>query len=443
MIKSKIKSGKLGLAMATALVLGNMIGSGIFLLPASLAIFGGISILGWVFTSVGSLFLALVFSRLSRIHPAAGGPYAYAKEGFGEFAGFLVAWGYWIAVWVGNAAIAVAMVSYLGVFWPALANNPAWGAAVSIIVVWILAAVNISGVRNVGFIAIFTTILKILPILALIIFGFFYFQVDHFRPLNLSGESNFSAISTTAALTLWAFLGLESATVPADDIDNPGQTISKATIYGTLGAALIYILATAAVMGIVSPAILANSTAPFADAGRIMWGDGAYYIIALGAVISCFGALNGWTLMAAQVSKAAADDGLLPEIFSRGSKWQTPAAGIVIASILVTILISMNYFRGMVHMFTFIILLATLTTLLPYLLNSMAEVMIIIKRKETGKKTQLRKALYLGVPAFLYSTWAIAGSGEETVFWGIFLLISGLPFYVWLKWKKSVSQNAK
>ena len=215
----------LGLWMCTALVVGNMIGSGIFLLPASLASFGPISIAGWVATSFGAVVLALVFGRLARLVPKTGGPYAYTREGFGDFAGFLIAWGYWIALWAGNAAVAVAFAGYLGYLVPAIGQSNLAGLMVALAAIWFLTWVNIRGVAAAGAVQVVTTVLKILPLLLIATVGLAYVEPSNFTPVNASGQSNAAAIAACAALTLWAFLGLESATVPAGDVEQPEKTI--------------------------------------------------------------------------------------------------------------------------------------------------------------------------------------------------------------------------
>ena len=226
------ESGKIGFWSSTSLVVGNMTGSGIFLLPAALAVFGGISIFGWIFTLIGTIFLALVFSRLSRLITKAGGPYTYSREGFGDFTGFMVAWGYWVSIWCGNAAIAVAGVGYLSVFIPSLKGNHLLSAGVAIGAIWLFTFINTKSIKKVGVVQIITTIIKILPLLLLGTIGFAYFNRTHFEPLNLSVETSFDAITATAALTLWAFLGLESATIPSDKVKDPMKTIPRATIAG-------------------------------------------------------------------------------------------------------------------------------------------------------------------------------------------------------------------
>jgi len=421
--------------MCTALVVGNMIGSGVFLLPASLASFGGISVFGWLISAVGATLLAIVFSRLSRRVPKAGGPYAYTRRGFGDFAAFLVAWGYWISILATNAAIAVAFVSYLSIFWPALATNSVLAAAVAIGTIWALTLVNARGVRTGGMVQLVTTVLKLVPLVVIATLGLFFFDPDNFLPLNQSGQSSFSAITATVALTLWAFLGLESATIPAGDVRDPARTIPRATIIGTGVAALVYIFGTVAVMGVLSPAELSASTAPYADAGRAMWGGWAGQLVGLGAIISCFGALNGWILLQGQIPLAAAVDGLFPAPFARITPTGTPVAGLMISSILVTVLVMTNYTKGLVELFTFAILLATLTCLVPYVFSTMAELIILFRERERFRGERVWPAAVIAVLAFLYSLWAIAGSGRDSVYWGFLLLMAGLPVYVWVRRK--------
>ncbi len=414
---------KLGMWMVTALVVGNMIGSGIFLLPASLGSFGGISIVGWIISAVGATLLALVFSRLARLVRKSGGPYVYTREAFGDFPGFLVAWGYWISIWTTNAAIAVAFVSYMTLFWGALDGSPVLAVGLGLATIWGLTWVNVLGVHTAGVVQLVTTVLKVLPLLAIASFGLFYVEASNFQPFNASGQSAFSAITATVALTVWAFLGLESGTTPAEHVHEPEKTIPRATIIGTLGTAVIYILGTIAVMGTIAPSDLAGSNAPYAEAARAMWGSWAGYAVGAGAVVSCFGALNGWLLLQGQIPLAAARDGLFPKVFGRISKHDTPAHGLVFSSVLASVLLIMNYSKSLVEQFTFIILLATLNTLVPYLFCSLAELML---------RRKLSYNSVVSVLAFAFSLWAIAGAGREIVYWGFLLLMLGFPVYVWI-----------
>lgn len=422
----------LGLGLATALVAGNMIGSGVFLLPSSLGPYGGIGLVGWLVTGVGAMLCAVTFARLARLFPHPGGPYAYTRIAFGDFAGFLVAWGYWLSICAGNAAIAVAFVGYSGYFWPALSHVPLLSAAAAIASVWFLTWVNARGVRVAGIVQAVTTALKIVPLLAIGTFGLVFFRLEHLQPFNASGMPALSAIATTAALTLWAFLGLESATVPAGEVEDPERTIPRATLLGTGVAALVFLLGTVGVMGILSPSTLAESTAPFADAARDIWGPWGAALIAAGGAIACFGALNGWILLQGQLPMAAAADGLLPVVFGQRSRRGTPTPALLISSVLVSAIVATNYAKGLVAAYTFIILLATLTTLVPYVFCSMALVLSALRGHVSDGDRSVSKAVTLGTLAFLYSLMAIVGAGPKTVYWGFVLLIAGIPAYVWL-----------
>ena len=409
-----------GFWTAVTIVMGNMIGSGIFLLPASLAPYGAISLAGWVVSAAGSILLALVFARLARLHPAAGGPYAYTRLAFGDLAGFLVAWGYWISVWSSLAALAVALVGYLDPFVPSLVRRPATAALLAIGAVWLLTIVNLRGIAAAGRVQIVTTALKLVPLLLVGLGALFFLDTSHFAVADTSIRSLAHGTTATATLTLWAFLGLECATIPADDIDDPHVTIPRATIVGTTVTALIYIASTIGVMGVIAPQALGRTSAPYADAARAVAGPWAAGVVAAGAAISCFGALNGWILVAGQLPGAVARDGLFPRVFARTSAQGTPSAAFVIGSSLATALIAMNYSRRLVDLFTFIILLSTLSTLVPYAFCSVAGLF---------DRERRRFSAVHGL-AFAYSVWAIAGAGADVVYWGFLLLVAGLPVYV-------------
>lgn len=424
----------MGVWMATALVVGNMVGSGIFLLPASLAsVAGPISIFGWVFTGVGAMLLALVFSRLARSLPRSGGPYAYARRAFGDFIGFQTAWGYWIAAWAGNAAIAVAFVGYLAVFWPGLGSDNLLAALVGIGVIWLLTLVNVLGTRESGAVQLVTTILKFVPLALIGLIGLFFIDGSNLKPFAPHGT--WSAISAAAPLTLWAFIGLESAAVAAEEVKDPERNIPRATVFGTLAATVVYILGTIAVMGVIPAGTLAESTSPFADAAGQMFGGGWGKVVALVALISTFGALNGWTLLTARVPLAAAEDGLFPESFARVSgKRRTPVFGLVVSSVLVTVLMLMNYTKGLVDAFTFIILLATLTTLIPYAYSAAAQAYLYVTDRSLFEGGRFARDTTIAALAFAYSLWAITGAGKDIIAKGFLLLLAGIPVYVLMKW---------
>jgi basic amino acid/polyamine antiporter, APA family len=420
---------KLGLFALIALVTGNMIGSGIFLLPASLAQVGSISLVAWLITGAGALLLAFIFANFSMLIPKVGGPYAYVRSGLGTFLGFQTAYCYWIAAWVGNAAIAIALVSYLSIFFPLLAQP--WPACLSaIVLLWLLTLLNISSVKGVGVFQIATTLLKLLPIIFIALIGWFYIHPENFtQAINVTEphRSNFSAINYAAALTFWSFIGLESATVPAGSVHNPRKTIPLATLLGTSIAAVVYIASSAAIMGIVPIEQLQASNAPFALAAEIMVGPIGKYIIALGAIISCLGCLNGWVLLQGQIAMAAADDGVFPARFSKRNKAGIPAFAVITTSVLISILLLMTVSKTLMEQFELIILIAVFATLVPYFYTVLAY--WVKQRESTATRKNIAKLL-VALLAGTYVIWALLGSGQKVIAYGAMLLLSSVFMYV-------------
>jgi APA family basic amino acid/polyamine antiporter len=428
---------KLGLWSSTSLVVGNMIGAGVFLMPAALASYGSISLLGWVFSAIGSFFLARVFSNLSKLLPnASGGPYAYTRAGLGDFAGFLVAWGYWISVSCANAAITISLVSALSTFFPVLAGNAVASVLTGLMAIWLLTWVNSRGIVLSGRMQLITTVLKLIPLLIIALGGLFFIKLSNFLPFNSSGGSVLAAVNATATFTMFAFVGIECASIPAGNIENPEKTIPRATVLGLSIATLVYILGSVSVMGILSVPALKNSVTPFADAAVVMFGNSAKYWVSAGVAIAAFGALNGWILIAGQVPYAIAKDKLFPSIFAKENKRKVPYMGIILNSVLVSLFMMMNYSTGLVEQFRFLLLLSVLTVFVPYLFSTAAYILIRIQKKNLYPK-KWAQAIVLAALAFIYSLWAIAGTGEKTVFYGFLLLMAGIPFYIWIVYKNS------
>ncbi|MBS0516346.1 MAG: amino acid permease [Proteobacteria bacterium] len=414
----------MGLWSATALVVGNMIGSGVFLLPASLAPYGQASLYGWGLSATGALLLAGVFAYLARRHPVAGGPYAYTRIAFGNFVGFLMAWSYWISVWCAVAAIAVAFAGSIAVIVPAMAT-PAREAACALSVLWLGTAFNLGGVRTAGLAQLVITVLKLLPLFAIIFVGTAHLDAHAFKPFNPSGQGWLSVTTVTAALALWALQGMECATIPAEHVADAGKTIPRATLLGVALAAAVTIAACTVVLGLVPLDKLAMSTAPFADAASRLWGQGAGTAMAVAMAVSCLGALNGWVLVQGQVPYAAARDGLFPEYFARVDANGTPRIGLIIGSVLATLLVVANFTGLLVAVFTASILLATAAALLPYAFSAAA-----MLKLETGAPIVSSWRLAVAALACVYSIWALVGTGAEALIWGAGLLLAGLPFYL-------------
>jgi APA family basic amino acid/polyamine antiporter len=429
---------EIGFWTAVSLVIGSMIGSGVFGLPATLAAFGGISMLAWVITAFGSVMLALVFAHLSRRNPASGGVYAYARDSFGDFGGFIVAWGYWISMWTANATLAIAFVGYAGplltqVIGTEITASPVAAASMAIGTLWFLTAVNTLGVKTAGRIQVATTVLKLTPLIIVGIGGLLAFNADHFavpEPARASSSEFRGMLFLAMTSTLFAFVGLEVATVPAGAMKDPDRTIPRATIIGTLVTAVMYIVSTAGAMSLVAPEVLAKSTAPFADAARAMGGNALGVFVGIGAAISAFGSLNGWILVVSQLPMAVANDGLFPRPFARLSPRGVPVTGMVIAGVLASLLIILNYSQSetLTEVFSKSLVLSTLATLIPYTFCSLA---VFIPGGRRAKMISAGTAT-VAILAFVYSLVCIYGAGQETVFLGFLLIMVGIPVYVWV-----------
>ena len=418
---------ELGFWSALALVVGSMVGSGVFLLPASLAAFRGLSLVGWAISATGSVALALVFARLARQLPAHGGIYAYTRRAFGNTVGFLVAWGYWLSIVAALAALAVAFVGYLDPFLPGVVRVPAGAAALAILVIWAMVLVNARGVGLAGRVQVATTALKLLPLVVVGIGGLAWFDPAAFAMPDTSVTPAGTQIIAVVTLTLFAFQGMECATIPADRVTDPARTIPRATVWGTLVTAVVYVACTIGVMSLVPADALAASTAPFADGAMRMFGAAGARIVALGAALSCLGALNGWVLAAGQLPVAVAADGLVPPALGRVTARGTPAVALVVAGALASGLVAMNYSRGLVGMYTFVVLLSTMTSVVAYVFCALAVWVMPGHSAPAGVA-----ALVSGV-AFVYALAAVAGAGADTVYYGFLMLLAGLPLLVWVR----------
>lgn len=435
------KTQKIGLWTSTSLVVGNMIGAGVFLMPAAMATFGSVSLLGWVFSAIGSFFLAKVFSNLSRMLPnSTGGPYAYARHGLGDFAGFLVAWGYYLATACANAAITVSFVSALSAFFPILATNMLAAIATGLSAIWLLTWINTRGVAVSGSVQLITTVLKLVPLLIISVGGLFFIKAANFHPFNNSNTSLFGAVTATAAMTMFSFVGIESATIPAGNIQDSKNTVAKATLLGLLIATLVYILGTVSVMGIIPANVLKQSVTPFADAAVVMFGPSAKYWVSAGVAIAAFGALNGWTLLQGEMPFAIAKDGLFPGIFRKQNSKGMPYIGMAISGVIVSSFMAMNYTKALVEQFRFLLLLSVFTMMVAYLFSVIAYAIISLKSSTmNGKRAS---AIVLAILAFVYILWEVAGAGPNSVFSGFILLMAGVPLYAWSVWKRNEKQES-
>ncbi|MFF8941687.1 amino acid permease [Streptomyces sp. NPDC014864] len=431
-----------GLPVATALVMGNIIGGGIFLLPASVAPYGTISLVAFGVLTVGAIALALVFGRLAERHPDTGGPYVYAREAFGDFAGFLAAWAYWITTWVSNAALAVAAVGYLDVLIPVGGHR--WTACLAALALqWLPALANFAGTRYVGAVQLVSTVLKFAPLLLVAVGGLFFFDADNLGPFRASGGSAIGAVSASAAILLFSYLGVESAAVSAGEVKDARRNVGRASVIGTVGAALVYLLGTLSVFGTVAHDRLVKSTAPFSDAVNAMFGGSwGGWAVALAALVSMTGCLNGWTLLSAQTPYAAARDGLFPAAFARRRRG-VPTVGVGVTVVLASLLTVYNYTSGSARVFEILVLVTTFTATVPYLLATAAQLFHLVSgRRERVNRARLVRDAVVASVAAAFSIWLVAGAGYAAVYQGVLFLFAGILVYAVLAARRQRARTA-
>jgi predicted amidohydrolase YtcJ/amino acid transporter len=423
------QSKDLGFWMCTALVIGNTIGIGIYVLPASLAPYGFNALVGWAITIAGMTVLARVFARLAREFPAADGPYAYIEATTGRVPAFVALWCYWVSCWITNAAIAIGVVGYLGKLVPGLAAVPAPLQAT--VMVWLFVLVNLLGVRAGGRVQVLTTVVKLVPMAAIVLLGAWllatepaaYVRSPPATPLSLE------ALMAASTVALFAMLGIESAAVPAGRVRDPQRTIPRATMAGTLLTAAIYVVVSSMALLLVPQEQLAASSAPFSDLLDRFVGLGNGRVLALFVVVSGLGALNGWTLLVGELTASMARHGSLPAGLARLNTRGAPAAALLLTGGLATAMVLMNYSRSLVEGFTFLTLVVTAANLPLYLLCAIA--LVALWRR--GTRRLPGPLLALGVLGTVYSVFAFVGLGREPFLWALVLGAAGLPLYAWMR----------
>ncbi len=428
-----------GLTTAIALIMGSIIGVGIFNLPTSLASYGPITLVSMGLTTIGAIALALLFAALSRRLPADGGPYAYSRVAFGNPLGFANAWSYWITAWAGNAAIAVGWVLYVEEF-VNKGHNRLGSVLLVLVGLWIPAVINLTGVKNMGAVQVVTTVLKFIALAFMATVGLFYIQSANFSPWNVSGESAIAAIGGGMAIALFSYLGVEVAAVAAGKVKDPDRNIPRATILGTLATAVVYMLSLTAVFGILPASHLVNATAPFSDAVNTMFGGTVWgHVMAIIVIISGFGALNGWTMICAEMPLAAANDGLFPEQFKRISPKGVPAFGIVASTLLASIAMAINYLGSNgATVFTTLVLMTGITAAIPYAFSALAQLKwrwVDHKALHTPRFVRDTVVAVLSLVFSILFIWYSRNTGNSFfVYWAPFFLaggalLLGIPVY--------------
>lgn len=429
----------LGFWRTWGLVVGVMIGNGILLLPALLAPYGNLSLLGWIATGGGTLFIAIMLGSLARRMPKIGGPYAYSRAAFGDLTGFLIGWGYWMSLCLATAAGGVAFAGYFGVFIPSVSAEAIPGAMTALFVIWIFTGISVAGVKSAGTVQLIATLLKLLPLFLIASAGMLLGDLTSVSASNPNDESFFVMVSGMITITMWAFVGVEAATIPADDVIQPEKTIPKALLVGTLTVTGVYILATYGVMALIPGPELAVSTSPFADAAMVVFGPVGSTLVAIGALISIVGGLNGNILLSGMTARAVALDRLFPARFATTNKAGAPSFALIFTGVLASVLVSMNYMDGLVSAYKTLIILSTLTSVLPYASSSIAD--LVLQKRAAPSEGWRWKSVLVAIGALAFSIFVILGAGLKDASLGLILLAAGLPIYYWLKIKSAKSPS--
>ena len=410
-----------------SIAVGCAIGSGIFMMPTILAPYGMLGFFGWLIAGLGSILVALTMAQLVIRMPKTGGPYVYVNEALGSFSGFIIAWTYWIACISAIAGISIAFVGYLGFFIPKISDSPILSLIASLLLVWAVVFLNIKSIENSSRFQLISTLLKLLPLLLIIFLGASNLTVSNLPEFNPTSLHPLSLLGTVTTLVMWSFIGIETATVPADNVINPQETIPKVLIASVLTILTLYILVSFAIALIVPAKELIDSTAPFALAASKILGSTGGTLITIGALVSTLGSLNANTLTAGNLSLAAARDGLLPAKFISLTKSGTPIFTYLLSGTFVSILLMLNYTKGIINAFVFMAMLSTLSTLIAYAFCAIAE----LKFVHTNKKSQQKKyAFLISFGTFLYAIFAIWGAGIEMIMYSIILIFIGTPIYL-------------
>ena len=399
----------LGFWRSWALVVGTIIGSGVFTLPSILAPYGSFSFVGWLVTGLGALAIAYSLCHLAARNPRLGGPYAYVYDAFGTIPAMIVAWGYWTSLWIGVAAIAISFAGYSAVFFPIVGSEPTISAIVAIGAVWIFTYINVRGVEQASIVQLITVILKMIPLIIIGAIGLAVGDLGSVPALNPKGEPIPIMIAGICLLIMWSYIGIEAATVPSDDVENPKKTIPRALIAGTLTATVIYMIAMAGVMALIPPADLQTSTSPFADAALMIFGETGALIVGVGALIAIGGALNSMILLTGIIPLAGARDKMFPAFLKKENAKGTPVTAIVFSSVLASIVIIMNSNKGLLKAFELMILMSTFTVLIAYLGSAFASLKLQLEDKKTGTKLNVF-IFFISSIAAIFSIIAIIGA---------------------------------
>lgn len=425
----------------TTLVTVNMMGSGIIMLPTSMAQLGAVSLLSWVVTAIGSMAIAYSFTQCGVFCSRSGGLSAYTEEAHAKSGFFLCSYLYFLSLAIANVAVAISAVGYMTAFIPWLGSGALALCIGTVGLIWLTIAANFGGPAITGRIGAITVWGVIIPVAGLSVIGWFWFERDVFvQAWNPNELPIWEAIGKTIPLTLWAFLGMESAAQAFDAVENPKRNVPLACLFGTLGAAVVYVLSTTVIQGIVPNLELANASAPFALVYAKMFNPVVGNIIMVLAVMACVGSLLGWQFTLAQTAKMTADQGMFPKLFSRVSALNAPILGMLVCGVLQTAMALSTISPNASAQFSKLVSLAAVTNLIPYV-TALTGLLAIMHKARVSPAVYRRNTLVLLV-AVGYSLYALYACGMEAVLGGALVLAFGYLLYGFLA-KRFIIEQAR
>jgi len=421
-------SNKIGFWPLFALVTGSQIGSGVFMLPSILAPYGPYAIAGWILSGLGAIALAMVFAQLCQEYPETGGPHVYVEKAFGRSAGFFTGWTYWVISWISTTVVFAACVGYLS---PLLGtNNPLILVGIQIMLLLSTTALNLRPAGTVGKAESLLTSLKFIPLLAipaLILYRFSFNNIVLSHTIAALPTS--TILSQTTLLTLWGFIGLESATAPAGLVKNPGRTIPLAIIIGTASVAALYLFNSISIMGALPSALLSTSAAPYAEAVQAVFGGSWHLIISLISALVCLSTVNAWTLTSGQIALGLAEANLLPAFFKKKNRHGAPYWPLIISCIGTIPLLILLSSKSLAHQVSTIIDFSVTSFLFVYLACCAAFIQLLITKK--AKKWSSWLAVLI---ASFFCLWILCSIPGQMLLKAIWFTLSGVPMYCHL-WK--------
>jgi putrescine:ornithine antiporter len=419
---------KMNLMQLTFIVAVNMMGSGIIMLPTNMAQVGAISLLSWIVTAVGSMAIAYGFAQCGMFNQRSGGMAAYAEDAYGKDGYFQVFLLYFLSLAIGNVAIGISAVGYLATFFPGLSATPIATCISVIALLWLTTVANFGGPGLTGKIGSVTVWGVIIPVGVLSLIGWFWFSKDTFAAAwNPQGLSIGAGMGSSISLTLWAFLGMESAAQNSSAVENPKRDVPLACLFGTLGAAVVYILSTTVIQGIVPNKELAASTGPFGLAYAHMFNPAIGKVIMALAVMACLGSLLGWQFTLAQTGKSAAEERMFPKLFATVNRMGAPITGMLVLGVVQTLLALSTISPSLSEQFSALVNLAVVTNVIPYVV-ALSALIVMMKTGKVAAGTY-KLNVVIGLVAMGYSVFALYASGKDAVMGG--MLVLGITYIIW------------